>query len=126
MCLNKSYWRLHRALDKPVFFLGSRHRVLFHDVSSALAIAEGTYPADDNAKAAALLHIQLDNMCTTNPLFKKQLETYAKLFERKKRRKRKQKTDDCPFRLHNCPCFLFQALQIVSPYKALGFCPRKQ
>jgi hypothetical protein len=126
MYFNKSYWKIHHYMDKPVFFLRANHRVLFHDVGSALAIAEKTYPGDPNAKVAALLHIQVDNLCTANPQFKMQLESYVKLYEKRKRRKPKQKTADCLLKLHNCPCFLFQVLQIVSPYKASRICPRKR
>jgi hypothetical protein len=73
----KSYWRIHREMDKPYIFLGKAHRVLFHDPCSALAIARRWYPHDDNAKLAALFHIQIDNICSENPILKAQLKFLA-------------------------------------------------
>ena len=64
--LNKSYWKIHRAMDKPVKYLGRSHRVLFHDVISAVAIARYFYPGDPDAETAALLHIEFDTLCTAD------------------------------------------------------------
>jgi hypothetical protein len=67
--------------------------VLFHDPVWAVAIADYTCPGDPNARAAALLHLQLDQLCSSNPAFKKQLEFYAAMDAKKRKRaKRAKKT----------------------------------
>ena len=86
----KSYWRLHRQIDMPFLFLGKNHRVLFHDVFSAVAIAQSLYPGDPRAKESALVHVQIDLICSSNPLFKMQLEYFAEQ-DAKKRSSRKKK-----------------------------------
>jgi hypothetical protein len=57
----KSYYKIHRRLDKPVKYLGHGHRVLFHDFPSACLIAEKCYPGDPNAVRVACEHILLDS-----------------------------------------------------------------
>ena len=86
----KAFWKIHRIIDEPVFFLGKRHRELFHDPVSAVAIADQCYPGDPNARSAAILHLQLDDCCTENPAFRKQLEFLAE-WDSKKRKRAKKK-----------------------------------
>ena len=92
----KSYWRVHREMEKPYIVLGRKHRVLFHDPCSALAIARKWYPGDPDAKLAALFHIYIDNACSENPALKAQLELLAsreaKARSSAKRRKCNRKT----------------------------------
>ena len=73
----KSYRRLHEAIDKPVAVLGRKHRIFFHDGFSAVEIARKVFPYDPVAEEAAAVHIWLDNECTQNPYYKKQLEQLA-------------------------------------------------
>jgi hypothetical protein len=63
----KAYWKIHREMDWPYGFLGRRHRVLFHDPLTASAIARSCYPGDENAVLAALVHIEIDDLCSANP-----------------------------------------------------------
>jgi len=83
----KSYRKLHRAMDKPVKFLGKRHRELFHDNTWACVIASRLYPNDRHAVLAALTHIKCDEICSSDPKFKKNLEKLARLSRGKRRRK---------------------------------------
>jgi hypothetical protein len=89
----KSYWRLHRQIDMPYLFLGRRHRVLFHDPVTAVAIARKLYPSDPRAEEAALVHIQLDMVCSSDRFFAQWLEILAEkdVRERKNARKKKAK-----------------------------------
>jgi hypothetical protein len=87
----KSYWRLHRQIDMPFLFLGNKHRVLFHDPFTPVAIAQWLYPGDPRAKESALVHVQIDSLCSTNPIFKMQLEYFAEQDARKRRSSRKKK-----------------------------------
>jgi hypothetical protein len=91
LLFGKSYWRLHRALDKPVIFLGKRHRVLFHDGFSSAVIAQRLYPGDPRAVEAALVHVQLDNFCSSNPDFAKTLKLFAE-YDANQRRTARRKT----------------------------------
>ncbi len=91
MYFGKSYWKLHKLIDKPVLVFKRNHCVFFHDPYSACSIAKRYYPGDPQAQEAALLHIMLDNMCSEDPKFKKNLESLAKKFYRKWRRSRKTK-----------------------------------
>lgn len=90
LLFGRSYWRVHREMDRPYKYLGKHHRVLFHDPLLAYAIARKQYPNDSNAVAAAQCHILLDNMCSRNPKFKKMLTLLAK--RSRKRKKRRQET----------------------------------
>lgn len=87
----RSYWKLHEAIDKPYIFLRQKHRVLFHDALSVLAIAEHYYPHDKKAQQAALFHIQLDTMCSSNPLYRQQLEFLAEQDSKKRKHVKKRR-----------------------------------
>jgi len=89
--LGKSYWKIHREMDKPIKFLGRRHRLLFHDPVSAMAIASRLYPGDPRARRAALLHITFDDICSRDPEFRKLLEIMARLSGRKKRKRKRKR-----------------------------------
>lgn len=86
----RSFKKLHRAIDKPVFYLGRRHRVLFHDPVSASLIAQKLYPNDKDAILAAHYHILFDEECSKDPEYKKNLENMAKLWKKRKKRKKKR------------------------------------
>ena len=75
---NKSYWKLHSTIDKPVLFLGRSHRKYFHDGLTTVAIAQRLYPNDEDAEWAAWLHIYLDDVCSNDPEFHKFLKKLAK------------------------------------------------
>ena len=91
MLFGKSYWRLHRQIDKPFLFLGKKHRVLFHDVFSVVAIAQKLYPWDPMAEEAGLVHVQIDLLCSSDPFFKRQLKYFAEQDAKKRRSSRKKK-----------------------------------
>ena len=88
----KSYSKIHRKMDAPVVFLGRRHRILFHDPLAALVIAQECYPGDPDAVESAYLHILTDELCTSDPVYKKFLEQLALVENRNTRRRRKKKT----------------------------------
>ena len=52
-------------------------------------IARKLYPGDPLAEEAALVHVELDWLCSSDPLFKKQLEFFAGLDARQRRKARK-------------------------------------
>jgi hypothetical protein len=91
LLFGKSYWRLHKQLDKPALLLGKRHRVLFHDGLTSMVIALELYPNDRRAMEAALVHIQLDKLCSSNPFFAKQLGYFAEKDSRRGRKLRNVK-----------------------------------
>jgi hypothetical protein len=86
----KAYFKLHRKMDEPVYWLGRKHRVLNHDVATAVCIARWCYPNDGNAEEAAYTHILLDEFCTANPAWKKLLEQLA-YTDAKRRKQQRQK-----------------------------------
>ena len=91
----KSYRKLHQVIDKPYIILKQKHRVMFHDPFSCLTFARNLYPYDPTAETAALLHVELDNMCSSNPFVHKQLILLAQQDSRNRKRsqKSKNKTD---------------------------------
>jgi hypothetical protein len=87
----KSYYKIHRKIDEPVAYLGRAHRVLFHDLPSACAIARTCYPNDPKAEESACLHIYLDEVCSKDPEYKKLLEK-LELLDRTERTENKKRT----------------------------------
>ena len=90
----KVYWKVHREMDCAYRYFRGRHRIFFHDPISACAIAAKAYPGDKNAISSALMHIEIDLLCSANPFYHKQLELLAKedALKRKRSNKRKTKT----------------------------------
>jgi hypothetical protein len=60
--------RTHKIIDYPVRFLGKKHRIFFHDPTSALII--GFLSDGLNGSISALAHIALDEAYSKNKLFK--------------------------------------------------------
>ncbi len=77
-------------MDAPYLILKKNHRQYFHDSFSAVAIARRLCPNDEKAVWAALYHIELDNMCSANPIFKQQLEFFAEGQSKKRKGKKKR------------------------------------
>jgi hypothetical protein len=99
MLFGRAYWKVHRQIDSAYPYLRGRHRIFWHDPISAAAIAADAYPGDANAVSAAMIHIQVDNMCSADPQFRKQLEAHARADARKRRssrRRRKELPSDFP------------------------------
>lgn len=90
LLFGKSYWKIHREMDKAFKALRRRHRVLFHDPLSAINIALKKYPHDPNAVLAAIYHINIDEQCTRNPEFREYLEALARLDRRRGKRRRRR------------------------------------
>jgi len=86
----RSYWRLHRAIDKPYLVFGRRHRIFFHDFPSAISVARHVFPGDLQAEHAAVLHVHLDNLCSQDRFFKGRLEILADSYYRNKRKSGKK------------------------------------
>ena len=74
----KVYYQVHVKMDLPWIVLGNKHRVLFHDWLSVVAIAKECYPFDKNAQKAAVFHILLDRLGSGDPLFHERLKFLAK------------------------------------------------
>ena len=87
----KIYYQVHRDLDSAYEYFRSKHRIFWHDPVSAYAIAENDYPGDRNAITSALLHIEIDNECSANPVFHEQLIMLAKADANKRKRAKKRK-----------------------------------
>jgi hypothetical protein len=85
-------------VDVAYWVCGRYHRKYYHNLVSAFAIAQNCYPNDENAKDAAFFHIELDNLCSSYPLFRQRLEFWAdkESEKRKHRRKRKKKRKSLP------------------------------
>jgi hypothetical protein len=60
--LGRKFSQVHRLLDSPHRTLGRRHRALFHDPLSAIAI--GYAVGELEGAMSALLHIAVDNLFT--------------------------------------------------------------
>ena len=54
-----------------------------------MGFARSLYPGDEKALQAAKFHLQLDEMCSENPEFRKYLESWAK--KKVKKRERNEK-----------------------------------
>jgi len=87
----RSYWRLHRAIDKPYLVFGRRHRIFFHDFPSAVGVARILFPGNYQAEEAAMFHVHLDNMCSQDRFFKRKLEILANSYYRNKRKSGKNR-----------------------------------
>ncbi|MEM7821597.1 MAG: hypothetical protein QXX38_02165 [Candidatus Aenigmatarchaeota archaeon] len=68
--------KTHKAIDYPVKFLGRRHRILFHDPISAVAI--GLLANSYKGVCAGLSHIFLDYCCSKIPELKYLAEFYLR------------------------------------------------
>ena len=98
----RAYWKVHRLIDSAYPFFGGQHRFFWHDEQSAFVIAMYCYPNDENAIYSALLHIQIDMICSANPLLRRQLELLAEVDAKKRRKGRKKKKEDpLPLGLEN-------------------------
>jgi hypothetical protein len=93
MLFGRVYWKVHRQIDSAYPYLGGRHRIFWHDPISAMAIAAEAYPGNPNAVSAAICHIQLDNMCSADPVFEKQLEALAIVDAKKRRSSRRRRKE---------------------------------
>jgi len=62
LMLGKPYDEVHAVLDRPVKYLGGKHRVLRHDPAEAALI--GYRIAGAEGALAALLHVTVDNLFT--------------------------------------------------------------
>lgn len=80
--------KLHEALDRPSKYLGPSHRKLFHTYDQAAMIASSLYPGDSRAIQAAFWHVDLDALCSRDPVFASYVELQAKLNTRRRRRAR--------------------------------------
>jgi len=58
LILGDDYEKVHKFMDFPQKFLGTKHRKLFHDTKTAFLLAL----LNPNWGYAALLHVWLDNV----------------------------------------------------------------
>lgn len=89
--LGRSYWKLHRLIDKPYLVFGRRHRIFFHTFPSAISVARHYFPGNFQAEEAAVLHVHLDNMCSADRFYKRRLEILADSYYRNRRKRGKKK-----------------------------------
>lgn len=89
---DKSYWKLHRLIDKPYLVFGRKHRIFFHTFPSAISVARHYFPGNFQAEEAAVFHVHLDNLCSQDRFYKKRLEILADSFYRAKRKRQKKRT----------------------------------
>lgn len=87
MFFGRGYPKIHKEMDKHVKVLGRGHRRINHNAASAIQIAMRRCPNDPVAIRAALLHVEIDIICSRDPEFRKILEFLAKFGKRKKRRR---------------------------------------
>jgi hypothetical protein len=94
----KSYYRLHMAIDSGYPFKRGKHRNFFpHDSFSAMIIAKDFYPHDEKAVLAAQFHLELDQLCSSNPALHDYLKQWAKLkVKRRRKRKKREKKETVP------------------------------
>lgn len=69
MLLGNAHNDVNKIMDAPYKMLGKKHRILFHDPLSVLAL----FPNDRERQSAALLHIAVDKACE-NRFVEKMLE----------------------------------------------------
>ena len=70
--------------------VGRWHRKYYHDFISVIALARSSYPHDPVAMDAGILHLLLDDWCSSNLGVKKLLSDAAKRFYRNMRRSKKE------------------------------------
>jgi hypothetical protein len=68
----KSCESTHNLIDYPVRFLGKKHRILFHDPISALAI--GFLSDGLKGSISALAHLALDEAYSKNKLLRQLID----------------------------------------------------
>lgn len=86
----KAYYKVHRGIDSAYPYFGGQHRRFGHDHLTAIAIAREAYPGDPNAVNAALMHLDLDRMCSADPSLRLYLETLAEAGSKRKHPRRKK------------------------------------
>jgi hypothetical protein len=59
-----------------------------------MGFAQSLYPGDEKALQAAKFHLQLDELCSENPAFRKWLESWAKKKVKKRRLGKKVKAKE--------------------------------
>ena len=62
LLFGKPYDEVHRVLDRPVKYLGRKHRILRHAPGEAALI--GYRIAGVEGALAALLHVAVDSLCS--------------------------------------------------------------
>ena len=85
----KVYWKVHKRMDSAWLICRRGHRRYWHDWISEQVIAAESYPGDEEAFHATLLHIQTDQLCTAYPNYRKLLEICAKADAKKRRHSKK-------------------------------------
>ena len=66
--------------------------MLFHDVWSATEVAKKVCPGDPTAEEAAIVHIQLDELCTNDRDFHQFLKKLAALDAQQRKRAKTRKS----------------------------------
>ena len=103
MCFGKVYWKVHRLMDSAYQYFRGKHRIFWHNPISAYVIAAKSYPGDENAAFSALLHIQVDDMCSSDPFLDSQLWLLAKEDAEKRKQSKKRKTKPRQKEVTNSP-----------------------
>ena len=93
LVFGKAFPEVHKAIDSPWKTLGRWHRIKYHDEEDAFKIGFAVTGKIEGG-LAGVLHTRIDNACSRNPVFKRNLELVHKTrFLRKtSRKKRKRKS----------------------------------
>ena len=75
--LGKCFDKVHAEIDRPVKWLGRRHRILNHTPAEAALIARRV-SSDPRAVSAAMLHLRYDELCSKDPQLRQRLEYIAR------------------------------------------------
>ena len=119
MYFGKVYWKVHRAMDWPAFYVKRDHRIYFHDVPSVYLIAKQYYPGDPNAIDSGLLHLKIDYDCTMNPDNRAQLEFFAELDGKKRKKQKTRGRQPIPKEFKEQEEFLRKILEIRRLYNII-------
>jgi len=75
--------KVNEAIDGPYSWLGSKHRILFHDPISAMMLGQIVDP--ENGARGGLRHFVLDSAASADPNLRKSLELAAAMATSPKR-----------------------------------------
>lgn len=77
LVFGKPFGEVHELIDQPYFWLGRKHRILFHTYPEAF-IMGSLATLDPRGGLAGLLHVWVDEQCSKDKAFMKWLEFSAR------------------------------------------------
>jgi hypothetical protein len=85
----KSYPLVQRVIDSAIAVAGYKHRKFFHTPVEAINIAKFLHSNDSDAISAAILHLIIDDMCSSD----KKFENFLKIMAEKDKETEKNKNE---------------------------------